>query len=100
MSAVRGYGIAVSLAFSLATGGCLHASYPRTPAGGVEPPRAYANHEASARKRFAADARCDKEKVTVEAMGNGVFRAEGCGRSDFYRCEGMGEPTCAVHAPK
>jgi len=72
---------------------------PRTPAGGVESPRAYRSHEAAARKRFAADAHCADDKVVVEDMGKGVFRAEGCGRSDFYRCEGMGEPSCRLHRP-
>lgn len=95
MAAARAHALAVALA----TASCLHTSYPRTPAGGVEAPRAYASHDAAARKRFAADVRCDKDKVAVEAMGNDVFRTEGCGRSEFYRCTGMGEPTCAVHKP-
>lgn len=89
------------LVLFLAGVGCFHAAtYPRTPAGGVEPARAYTSHDAAARNRFAADVRCDRNKVTVEQMGVGVFLAEGCGKREYYRCEGMGEPTCSVHAPK
>lgn len=90
-----------AVALPLVAMGCFHAAtYPRTPAGGVEPARAYASHESAARRRFAADVHCDKDKVTSEDLGAGVFRVEGCGKSEFYRCEGMGEPTCFVHAPK
>ena len=85
-------------AIALGATACSFQPAARTPGGG-ERPSVYISHshEDAVRRRFAADAHCPETKVVVEEMSGGAFRAEGCGRNDFYRCKGMGEPTCSAH---
>lgn len=37
--------------------------------------------------RFAHEARCPRDRVTVEGVGGGAYEARGCGRRALYVCE-------------